>query len=134
MTGALEELNEVETFDLETLAFDESKAAGDETPRVAIDVRGLRKSYGALEAVRGIDLEIRAGEIFGLIGPDGAGKTSVFQILGGVMAQTDGAAEMYGVSARDARPFVGYLTQTFSLYQDMTVLENLHYIGELRRL
>ena len=129
MTGALEELNEVndvEAFDLETLAF--------EGPRVAIDVRELRKSYGALEAVKGVGLEIRAGEIFGLIGPDGAGKTSVFQILGGVMAATEGAAEMYGVSARAARPFVGYLTQTFSLYQDMTVLENLRYIGELRRL
>ena len=83
-------------------------------------MRELRKSYGALEAVKGVSLEIRAGEIFGLIGPDGAGKTSVFQILGGVMPQTSGAAEMYGVSARDARPFVGYLTQTFSLYQDMT--------------
>ncbi|MBV9927324.1 MAG: ABC transporter ATP-binding protein [Acidobacteria bacterium] len=126
MTGALEELNEVEAFDLETLAFEE--------PRVAIDVRDLRKSYGALEAVKGVSLQIRAGEIFGLIGPDGAGKTSVFQILGGVMAQTAGLAEMYGVNARDARPLVGYLTQTFSLYQDMTVLENLHYIGELRRL
>jgi ABC-2 type transport system ATP-binding protein len=141
MTGALEELNEVEAFDLEALAFDESKVTEGETPeaqgatpRVAIDVRELRKSYGALEAVKGVGLEIKAGEIFGLIGPDGAGKTSVFQILGGVMAQTAGVAEMYGVSARDARPFVGYLTQTFSLYQDMTVLENLHYIGELRRL
>jgi ABC-2 type transport system ATP-binding protein len=134
MTGALEELNEVEAFDLEELAFDESAAVKDETPRVAIDVRNLRKSYGALEAVKGVDLEIKAGEIFGLIGPDGAGKTSVFQILGGVMPQTSGRAEMYGAAARDARPFVGYLTQTFSLYQDMTVLENLHYIGELRRL
>ncbi|HWW75034.1 MAG TPA: ABC transporter ATP-binding protein, partial [Pyrinomonadaceae bacterium] len=134
MTGALEELNEVEAFDLEELAFDESAAVNAETPEVAIDVRNLRKSYGALEAVRGVSLEIKAGEIFGLIGPDGAGKTSVFQILGGVMRETSGRAEMYGAAARDARPFVGYLTQTFSLYQDMTVLENLHYIGELRRL
>jgi ABC-2 type transport system ATP-binding protein len=134
MTGALEELNEVEAFDLEELAFDESAAVNTDAPKVAIDVRELRKSYGALEAVKGVSLEIKAGEIFGLIGPDGAGKTSVFQILGGVMPQTSGAAEMYGVTARDARPFVGYLTQTFSLYQDMTVLENLHYIGELRRL
>ncbi len=94
----------------------------------------MRKSYGELEAVKGIDLEIGAGEIFGLIGPDGAGKTSVFQILGGVMAATEGAAEMYRRDARDARSFVGYLTQTFSLYQDMTVAENLRYIGELRRL
>jgi ABC-2 type transport system ATP-binding protein len=134
MTGALEELNDVESFDLEELAFDESEASKTDERRVAISVRDLRKSYGALEAVKGVGLAIRAGEIFGLIGPDGAGKTSVFQVLGGVMAQTAGAAEMYGVSARDARPFVGYLTQTFSLYPDMTVKENLRYIGELRRL
>ena len=56
----------------------------------AICLRGLRKGYGELEAVRGVELEIRRGEIFGLIGPDGAGKTSIFQILGGVMPATAG--------------------------------------------
>ena len=101
---------------------------------VAIRIRDLRKSYGAIEAVRGISLEIRAGEIFGLIGPDGAGKTSTFQILGGVMKASGGEALMLGKSARDARSFVGYLTQTFSLYQDLSVRENLRYIGELRLL
>src|SRR5690242_17926775 len=73
----------------------------------AIRIRDLRKSYGKFEAVKGINLEIAAGEIFGLIGPDGAGKTSVFQILGGVMQATSGVTEMYGVAARDARSFVG---------------------------
>src|ERR671926_354515 len=126
MTGALAELNEVEAFDLETLAF--------EGARVAIDVRDLRKSYGALEAVKGVSLQINAGEIFGLIGPDGAGKTSVFQILGGVMPATSGEAIMLGRSARDARSYVGYLTQVFSLYHDLTVAENLRYMGELRSL
>ena len=100
----------------------------------AVSVRGLTKNYGATEAVRGIDLAIKKGEIYGLIGPDGAGKTSVFQILGGVMPQTSGEARMFGQNPRDARSFVGYLTQTFSLYQDLTVRENLRYIGELRRL
>ena len=90
------------------------------------------KSYGAVEAVKGINLDITAGEIFGLIGPDGAGKTSTFQILGGVMKATAGTAEMFGVNARDARHFVGYLTQAFSLYQDLSVKENIEYIGELR--
>src|ERR1044071_3184774 len=93
----------------------------------AIRVRSLVKNYDGFEAVKGVNLDIAAGEIFGIIGPDGAGKTSVFQVLGGVMAQTSGLAEMYGVSARDARPFVGYLTQTFSLYQDLSVAENLRY-------
>src|SRR5256714_7244146 len=100
----------------------------------AISIRDLRKSYGAIEAVRGIDLDIQPGEIFGLIGPDGAGKTSTFQILGGVMPATAGEAIMLGRSARDARSYVGYLTQVFSLYHDLTVDENLRYIGELRRL
>lgn len=102
--------------------------------QTAINVRGLVKNYGDFEAVKGIDLEIAAGEIFGIIGPDGAGKTSVFQILGGVMEATSGVAEMYGQSTVDARPFVGYLTQTFSLYQDLSVAENLRYVGQLRLL
>ncbi len=101
---------------------------------VAIRVRGLRKVYGQIEAVRGIDLDINSGEIFGVIGPDGAGKTSVFQILGGVMQPTAGEAIMLGNSARDARSYVGYLTQVFSLYHDLSVAENLRYVGELRRL
>src|SRR5262245_5744914 len=103
-------------------------------PEIAISVRGLRKSYSALEAVRGVDLEIERGEIFGIIGPDGAGKTSVFQILGGVMAATVGEALIFGQTSRDARSVVGYLTQAFSLYQDLSVTENLRYVGRLRKL
>ncbi|MEJ7608544.1 MAG: ATP-binding cassette domain-containing protein [Bryobacteraceae bacterium] len=100
----------------------------------AVEVRGLKKSYGPVEAVCGIDLDVREGEIFGLIGPDGAGKTSVFQILGGVMQAGEGEASMLGKPAREAREYVGYLTQTFSLYQDLSVNENLRYVGELRRV
>jgi len=103
-------------------------------PDTAMTVRGLRKSYGKFEAVRGIDLNIGHGEIYGLIGPDGAGKTSTFQILGGVMPETSGEISIFGRNARDARSFVGYLTQAFSLYQDLTVAENLRYIGDLRLL
>jgi ABC-2 type transport system ATP-binding protein len=103
-------------------------------PAIAIEIRGLRKSYGNLEAARGVDLEIRRGEIFGIIGPDGAGKTSVFQILGGVMEATEGEATVFGRTARDARSLIGYLTQTFSLYQDLSVAENLRYVGQLRKL
>jgi ABC-2 type transport system ATP-binding protein len=116
------------------LAFDQWLSSQETRPEQAIQIRELRKNYGEFEAVKGINLEIAAGEIFGLIGPDGAGKTSVFQILGGVMQATAGAVEMYNVPARDARSFVGYLTQTFSLYQDLSVAENLRYLGELRLL
>ncbi len=100
----------------------------------AIDVRDLRKHYGTLEAVRGISFEVQRGEIFGLIGADGAGKTTTFQILAGVMEATSGTAEIFGVPARDARSETGYLTQTFSLYPDLTVMENITYIGELRHV
>lgn len=100
----------------------------------AVSVRGLKKNYGKVQAVRGVNLDIVPGEIFGLIGPDGAGKTSTFQVLGGVMQATEGTADMLGIPAREARPFVGYLTQAFSLYPDLTVHENLQYIGQLRRV
>jgi len=69
----------------------------------AIDIRGLSKRYGKLEAVRGITFEVNHGEMFGLIGPDGAGKTSTFQILAGVMEATGGTANILGRPARDMR-------------------------------
>jgi len=107
-----------------------------ETPAAtaAISVHGLWKRYGTVEAVRGIEFDVRRGEIFGLIGPDGAGKTSTFQILAGVMEATSGTAEIFGVPAREARSQSGYLTQSFSLYPDLTVEENIQYIGDLRRV
>jgi ABC-2 type transport system ATP-binding protein len=109
-------------------------AAGVGVAEPAVRVRGLRKSYGETEAVKGIDFDVAAGEIFGLIGPDGAGKTSTFQILGGVMPASGGEAVVFGRSARDARSIVGYLTQAFSLYPDLSVAENMRYVGELRRI
>ena len=100
----------------------------------AIAVEGLTKRYGSVEAVRGIGFDVHEGEIFGLIGPDGAGKTSTFQILAGVMEATGGTAEVFGMPAREARSKTGYLTQSFSLYPDLTVEENIRYIGDLRHV
>jgi ABC-2 type transport system ATP-binding protein len=101
---------------------------------LALRVRDLRKSYGGLEAVKGIRLDIHQGEIFGLIGPDGAGKTSTFQILAGIMEATSGTVEIFGLPARQSRSVVGYLTQTFSLYPDLSVAENIRYVGDLRHV
>jgi ABC-2 type transport system ATP-binding protein len=106
----------------------------DSAEQRAIDVRGLTKRYGAVEAIRGISFDVRRNEIFGLIGPDGAGKTSTFQILAGVMEATSGAANIFGRPAREMRSQTGYLTQTFSLYLDLTVAENIRYSGDLRRI
>ncbi len=100
----------------------------------AIRVRGLWKRYDGLGAVRGISFDVAQGEIFGLIGPDGAGKTSTFQILAGVMEASGGEAEVFGRPPREARSDTGYLTQAFSLYPDLTVLENLRYVGDLRHV
>lgn len=101
---------------------------------VAIHASDLWKRYGSVEAVRGINFEVDKGEIFGLIGPDGAGKTSTFQILAGVMEATRGSAQVFGQAAREARSHTGYLTQTFSLYPDLTVAENIRYTGDLRHV
>jgi len=106
----------------------------DKSPRTAIRVERLWQRYGSIEAVRGIDLTVAEGEIFGLIGPDGAGKTSTFQVLAGVREATSGKVEVFGKPAREARSHTGYLTQTFSLYPDLSVAENIRYIGELRRV
>lgn len=103
-------------------------------PTTAIKVRGLHKHYGNLAAVRGIDFSVQKGEMFGLIGPDGAGKTSTFHILGGVMEATAGEVQIFNQPARDARLITGYLTQQFSLYLDLSIDENLRYAAGLRQV
>src|SRR4051794_40843924 len=113
---------------------DQQKQSSSATVQSAIQLSKLWKRYGSVEAVRGIDLEVKPKEILGLIGPDGAGKTSSFQILAGVMEATSGEAHVFGRPAREARSETGYLTQSFSLYPDMTVMENIRYIGDLRRV
>lgn len=97
-----------------------------------IQVEGLHKRYGKLTAVRGIDFSVQPGEVFGLIGPDGAGKTTTFHILGGIMEATAGTIQVLGQAPRKARLGIGYLTQQFSLYLDLSIDENLRYIAGLR--
>ncbi|HEY9084550.1 MAG TPA: ATP-binding cassette domain-containing protein [Candidatus Tyrphobacter sp.] len=98
----------------------------------AVSTRDLHKAYGSVDAVRALALDVRAGEIFGLIGPDGAGKTSTFQMLAGILPPTSGTATIFGEPARKARMRTGYLTQTFSLYPGLSVAENIRYVGDLR--
>jgi ABC-2 type transport system ATP-binding protein len=99
-----------------------------------INVSGLQKHYGNFPAVKGIDFVVQRGEIFGLIGPDGAGKTTTFQILAGVMEASAGEVSVLGRSPRDARLGIGYLTQQFSLYLDLSIDENIQYSAGLREV
>ncbi|PSB05828.1 ABC transporter ATP-binding protein, partial [filamentous cyanobacterium CCP2] len=99
-----------------------------------INVQNLHKRYGKVPAVRGISFTVERGEIFGLIGPDGAGKTTTFQILAGVMESSEGHIEVLGRPPREARLGIGYLTQQFSLYLDLSIDENIRYSAGLRQV
>jgi ABC-2 type transport system ATP-binding protein len=106
-----------------------------DTSTPVVSIQDLRHCYGKENtAVAGINLDIYQGEIFGLIGPDGAGKTTTFQILSGVMPQTNGIVEVFGSKPQNMRLRMGYLTQRFSLYPNLSVSENLHYAAGLREV
>ncbi len=100
-----------------------------------IVVRGLRKSYGDLTAVRGVSFEVERGTVFGLIGPDGGGKTTIIRTVVSLLAIDAGEVLFQGrpVDREPAyvRAHVGYMPQRFSLYQDLTVAENLRFFGDL---
>jgi ABC-2 type transport system ATP-binding protein len=98
-----------------------------------ITVNNISKSYGPVPALRDVSFEVREGEIFGLIGPDGAGKTTLFRILTSLMLPDGGAATVLGLdTVRDykrLRPLIGYMPGRFSLYQDLSVEENLEFFA-----
>ena len=105
---------------------------------ILISATGLHKSFGEVHAVNGVDLTIPAGEIYGLVGADGAGKTTTLRLLVGALFLTSGEASVCGHSiksqAEQARANIGYLSQRFSLYEDLTVLENIRFFAEVRGL
>jgi ABC-2 type transport system ATP-binding protein len=95
--------------------------------------KGLEKIYrNGTKALESVDLEVFEGELFGLIGPDGAGKTTTLKILAGVLEPSKGEVSVVNVRPRDARHSISYLTQHFSLYSDLTIYENLEYEAGLR--
>ncbi len=101
-----------------------------------VEVRDLQKSFGAVRAVDGVSFGVNAGEVYGLVGADGAGKTTTLRLLAGVLASDRGEVRIGGHDLRRepeaARAKVGYLSQRFALYQDLTVWENLRFFGEVR--
>jgi len=100
-----------------------------------IEIRGLTRKFGELTAVDHLDLTVAQGEIFGLVGPDGAGKTTTLRMLCGLMDPTEGSARVAGHDvARESRAVkdqIGYMAQRFGLYQDLTVEENMIFYADL---
>ncbi len=101
----------------------------------AIEARGLTKGFPGVTAVDGLDFDVRAGEIFGLVGPDGAGKTTALRMLAGILPPDSGSATVAGCDVvRDperAKHGLSYMPQRFGLYEDLTVDENIRFYADL---
>ncbi len=102
---------------------------------IAIDVRGLTKSFGGREVVHDLSMQVKRGTIYGFLGPNGSGKTTTIRMLCGLLTPDSGEGTCLGYDIRrDADKIklqVGYMTQRFSLYQDLSVRENLEFVARL---
>jgi ABC-2 type transport system ATP-binding protein len=105
------------------------------SPQYAISAENLVRRFGAVTAVNDISFRVEKGEIFGFLGPNGSGKTTIIKMLTGLLPLTEGNASVEGLDVRkDAeavRERIGYMSQKFSLYDDLTVLENLRFYGRI---
>lgn len=111
-------------------------AHGGHTP--IIETQQLTRAFGHYLAVNHLDLTVDQGEIFGLVGPDGAGKTTTLRLLAGIMRPTEGTAIVAGHDVRHApeaiKLRIGYMAQQFSLYEDLTVTENLRFFADIHQV
>lgn len=103
-----------------------------------VTANNLYKKFNDTHAVNGVTLKIKSGEIYGLVGSDGAGKTTTMRMLVGALLPTEGSINVCGYDVlkevENARSQIGYLSQRFSLYEDLTVLENIRFFAEIRGL
>src|SRR3954447_17865741 len=104
-------------------------------PEIAIDVRGLSKSFDGREVVHELSMQVRRGTIYGFLGPNGSGKTTTIRMLCGLLTPDSGEGRCLGYDIRreadKIKRHVGYMTQRFSLYQDLSVRENLEFVARL---
>jgi ABC-2 type transport system ATP-binding protein len=118
---------------------DERADENDGTPTPAgetlVAVRKVAKRYGACAAIENLDLTVRAGEVFGLVGANGGGKTTTLRILAGILPPDEGRGRVLGFDliqeAKEIRRHIGYMSQRLSLYADLTVFENLRFRAEV---
>ncbi|MFH1764628.1 MAG: ABC transporter ATP-binding protein, partial [Gemmatimonadota bacterium] len=104
----------------------------------AVSLEGLTRRFGDNVAVAGLTLDIRTGELFGIVGPDGAGKTTTLRMLAGVLPPSEGKGVIHGVDVaadpEGVKPFIAYMSQQFGLYTDLTVKENIDFYADLYRV
>ena len=117
------------------MSVDRATAAAAPDPQPAVEVRGLTRRFGDFVAVDHVTFDVRRGEIFGFLGPNGAGKTTTIKMLTGLLAPSEGEGRVAGLDIRtDAEAIkcrIGYMSQLFSLYGDLTVEENIDFFAGL---
>src|SRR6266566_5987971 len=106
-----------------------------EAPEIAIDVEGLTKRFDGRAVVRNLTMQVKRGEIYGFLGPNGSGKTTTIRMLTGLLTPDQGTGTCLGYDIRTEtekiKRQIGYMTQRFSLYQDLSVKENLEFVARI---
>jgi ABC-2 type transport system ATP-binding protein len=104
----------------------------------AVSLKGLTRRFGDQAAVDELSFDVESGELFGIVGPDGAGKTTTLRMLAGILRPTAGTAFIHGIDVREnpegVKPHIAYMAQRFGLYEDLTVQENLDFYADLYRV